>query len=81
VLTAGAVAVVHAAAVLFMLTGGLLALRCPRLVAAHAPVAVAILAVNLAGADCPLTVLEVRLRAAAGRRATSRPNSTSSPRT
>jgi Protein of Unknown function (DUF2784) len=66
VLLANAVALLHAVAVLFMLTGGLLALRRPRLVAVHAPVALAILAVSLAGADCPLTTLELRLRAAAG---------------
>jgi hypothetical protein len=60
------VAVLHAAAVLFMLTGALLAVRWPRLVLLHAPVALAILAVNLAGADCPLTDLELALRDAAG---------------
>ncbi|MGY1619943.1 DUF2784 domain-containing protein [Geodermatophilus sp. SYSU D00691] len=65
-LLAGVVAVVHGAAVLFMLTGSLLALRWPRLLLAHAPVAVAILAVNLAGAPCPLTVWEDDLRASAG---------------
>jgi Protein of Unknown function (DUF2784) len=32
----------------------------------HAPVALAVLAVNLAGADCPLTDLELALRAQAG---------------
>jgi hypothetical protein len=66
VLLAGLVAVVHGAAVLFMLVGALLALRWPRLVWAHAPIALAILAVNLAGAPCPLTSWELRLRADAG---------------
>jgi hypothetical protein len=66
VLLATAVAVLHGAAVLLMLTGALLALRWPRLVAVHVPVAVAILAVNLAGADCPLTAWELDLRADAG---------------
>jgi Protein of Unknown function (DUF2784) len=66
VLLADAVAVVHGAAVVLMLTGALLALRWPRLVAVHAPVALAVLAVNLAGAPCPLTRLELRLRADAG---------------
>ena len=61
-LLANAVALLHAAAVLFMLTGSLLALRWPRLIRVHAPVALAILAVNLAGADCPLTTLELALR-------------------
>jgi hypothetical protein len=60
------VAVVHGLAVLFMLTGALLAVRWPRLVLLHAPVALAILAVNLAGADCPLTDLELALRGPAG---------------
>jgi hypothetical protein len=66
VLLANAVAVVHALAVLLLLVGGLAALRRPRVLWLHAPVAVAILAVYLAGADCPLTTLELRLRAEAG---------------
>ena len=61
---AHAVALLHGAAVLFMLTGALLAVRWPRLVVLHAPVALAILAVNLAGVDCPLTDLELALRGA-----------------
>ena len=65
-LLAGVVAVLHGAAVLFMLTGALLAVRRSRLLAVHAPVALAILGVNLAGADCPLTTLEVALRDQAG---------------
>jgi hypothetical protein len=66
VLLANAVSVVHALVVAFMLTGALLALRWPRLVRVHAPVAAAVLAVNLAGMPCPLTELELRLREAAG---------------
>ena len=65
-LLASAVSVVHALVILFMLTGALLALRRPRLVRVHAPVAAAVLAVNLAGQPCPLTELELRLREAAG---------------
>ena len=65
-LLASGVAVVHGLAVLFMLTGALLAARWPRLVLVHAPVALAILAVNLAGADCPLTDLELALRGSEG---------------
>lgn len=61
-----AVSVVHALVVAFMLTGALLALRWPRLAWVHAPVAGAVLAVNLAGMPCPLTELELALRAAAG---------------
>lgn len=68
-LLADAVALLHGAAVLFMLTGALLAVRWPRLVLLHVPVALAILAVNLAGADCPLTDLELALRERAGERA------------
>src|SRR5687768_10088194 len=49
-----------------MLTGGLLALRRPWLVAVHVPLALVILAINLTGVNCPLTTLELRLRAAAG---------------
>jgi hypothetical protein len=66
VLLATVVAAVHGAAVLFMLCGALLALRWRRLAYVHAPVALAILAVNLAGAACPLTTLELALRAGAG---------------
>jgi hypothetical protein len=65
-LLASAVAVVHAAAVLLMLTGALLALREPRVLWVHVPVALAVLGVNLAGAPCPLTELELALRARAG---------------
>jgi hypothetical protein len=60
------VSVVHALVVAFMLTGALMALRRPRLVRVHAPLAAAVLAVNLAGMPCPLTVLELELREAAG---------------
>lgn len=65
-LLAGLVAAVHGAAVVFMLVGSLLALRRPRLIWIHAPVALAILAINLAGAPCPLTRWELRLRGGAG---------------
>ncbi|MGY1741830.1 MULTISPECIES: DUF2784 domain-containing protein [unclassified Blastococcus] len=65
-LLAHAVSVVHALVVAFMLTGALLALRWPRLAWVHAPVAGAVLAVNLAGMPCPLTELELALRAEAG---------------
>ena len=65
-LLAGAVALLHAAAVTFMLCGSLLALRWPRLLWLHVPVALAILAIYLTGSDCPLTTWELDLRAAAG---------------
>jgi hypothetical protein len=66
VLLATAVAVLHGAVVALMVTGGLLGLRRPALLRVHAPVALAVLAVNLAGLACPLTELEQALRAAAG---------------
>ena len=65
-LLAYAVAVVHAAAVLFMLTGSLLALRWPKLLWLHVPVSLAILGLYLTGSNCPLTSLELTLRARAG---------------
>ena len=65
-LLANAVALLHGAAVLFMLTGSLLALRWPRVLWLHVPVAVAILGIYLTGSDCPLTSLELSLRAGAG---------------
>ena len=60
------VAVVHGLAVVLMLTGALVALRHAWLLWVHPPVAAAILAVNLAGAPCPLTDLELALRERAG---------------
>ena len=60
------VAVVHALAVVLMVTGALVALRHPRVLLLHAPVAAAILAVHLAGVPCPLTDLELALRRRAG---------------
>jgi hypothetical protein len=66
VLLADAVALLHATAVLFMLTGSLIALRWPRVLWLHVPVAVAILGIYLTGSDCPLTTLELFLREQAG---------------
>ena len=65
-LLATGVAVLHAAVVLFVLTGSLLALRWPRLLPLHALVALTVLGLYLAGADCPLTDLELWLRRRAG---------------
>ena len=65
-LAAAAVAVVHGATVVFMLTGSLLALRWPRLLWLHVPVSLAILALYLTGSDCPFTVWELGLRREAG---------------
>jgi hypothetical protein len=66
VLVAAGVAVLHAAAVLFMLTGSLLALRWPRVLWLHVPVSLAILGLYLTGSDCPLTTWELDLRERAG---------------
>ena len=65
-LVADLVAVAHLAAVVFLLGGGLLSWRWPALVWVHLPLAGTILAVNLAGLDCPLTTLELDLRARSG---------------
>jgi len=65
-LAANAVAVLHATAILFMVTGSLLALRWPRLLWLHVPVAAAILGIYLTHTDCPLTTLELWLREQAG---------------
>jgi hypothetical protein len=66
VLLANAAAILHAAAVLFMLTGSLLALRWPRVLWLHVPVSLAILGLYLTGSDCPLTTWELALRERAG---------------
>jgi hypothetical protein len=66
VLAASAVAVLHAATVLFVLTGSLLALRWPRLLWLHVPVGLAVLGLYLTGSDCPLTTWELVLREEAG---------------
>ena len=65
-LLASAVAVLHGSAVLFMLTGSLLALRWPRVLWLHVPVSLAILVVHVTGSDCPLTTWELALREGAG---------------
>ncbi len=65
-LLAYAIAALHAAAVVLLLTGGLLALRWRRVVPVHAAVASVIAAVHVAGADCPLTTWERALRDRAG---------------
>ena len=65
-LLANAVALLHATAVLFMLTGSLLALRWPRVLWLHVPVSLAILGLYLTGSDCPLTTWELALREQAG---------------
>lgn len=61
-----AVAVVHLTTIAFVVTGGLLSWRWPRLLPAHGIVAGSVLALNLARWDCPLTDLELWLRERAG---------------
>lgn len=65
-LAADAVVLVHLLFILFVLGGGLLVLRWPRLALLHLPVAAWGVAVELLHLYCPLTPLENRLRQAAG---------------
>lgn len=60
------VLVVHAAFVAFVVAGGLLVLRWPRLAWLHLPAVAWGAAIEFGGWICPLTPLENRLRAAAG---------------
>jgi hypothetical protein len=63
---ANAVLVLHAAFVVFVLFGGLLALRWRRLPWLHLPSVLWVILIELNGWICPLTPLENRLREAAG---------------
>lgn len=63
---ADAIAVFHAGFVLFVVFGGLLALRWPRVIWVHIPSAAWGVAVEFAGSVCPLTPLENLLRQRAG---------------
>jgi uncharacterized protein DUF2784 len=56
----------HFIFVLFVVIGGLLVLRWPRVMYLHIPAAVWGAAIELAGGICPLTPLEKSLRAQAG---------------
>lgn len=60
------VVVVHAAFVVFVILGGLLVLRRPRLAWLHAPAAVWGALIEFAGWICPLTPLENAFRARGG---------------
>ncbi len=60
------VLVVHFAFVLFVVFGGLLALRWPRLAWVHIPVALYGALIEFVGFICPLTPLEVWLRRLGG---------------
>ena len=63
---AEAVVVLHFAFVLFVVVGGLLALRWPRLAWFHLPAAIWGAGISLTGLICPLTPLEKWLREAGG---------------
>jgi len=65
-LAADAVLLLHAAFILFVVFGGLLAWRWPRMAWIHLPAAVWGAVVELAGAGCPLTALENEFLAKAG---------------
>jgi len=60
------VVILHFAFVLFVIFGGLLVLRWPRLAYVHLPVALYGALIELVGWICPLTPLEKRLRESAG---------------
>jgi uncharacterized membrane protein YhhN len=60
------VVLLHFAFVLFVIFGGLLVLRWPRLAHVHLPVALYGALIELVGWICPLTPLEKRLRESAG---------------
>jgi hypothetical protein len=66
VLPATLVAVLHGAVVALVVTGSLLALRWPRVLWLHAPVAMVVLGLYLTGSGCPLTTWELALRERAG---------------
>ena len=63
---ADVVVLLHAAFVCFVVAGGFLVLRQPRIAWLHLPAAVWGAWIELSGWICPLTPLEVRLRRAAG---------------
>ena len=60
------VVLIHFAFVIFVVLGGLLVLRWPRLAYVHLPVALYGVLVELVGWVCPLTPLEKHLRESAG---------------
>lgn len=65
-LAADLVVLIHLGFILFVLFGGFLALRWPRIVRLHAPALAWGVLVELLGWYCPLTPLEQTLRNAAG---------------
>jgi len=65
-MVADLVVAIHAIFVVFVVVGGLLGLRWPKVLWVHAPAAVWGIAVEYAGFICPLTPLEIALRQHAG---------------
>ena len=65
-LAADLVVLLHFAFILFVVLGGLLVLRWPKLAWLHLPAAAWGVAIELRGGICPLTPLENALRRAAG---------------
>lgn len=65
-LAADAILLLHAAFILFVVFGGLLAWRWPRMAWIHLPAAAWGAFVELSGAGCPLTALENEFLAKAG---------------
>jgi hypothetical protein len=65
-LSADVVMLVHLAFIVFVVAGGLLALRWRWIAAIHLPVAIYGVVIQLAGFTCPLTPLEKALRRRAG---------------
>ena len=63
---ADVIVLIHALFVVFVVLGGLLALRWPKVLWVHAPAAVWGVVVEYAGFICPLTPLEIALRQRAG---------------
>jgi hypothetical protein len=65
-LLADLIVAVHLAFIIFVVAGGLLALRRPRAAWLHLPAVIWGAVIEFTGAACPLTPLENMLRAAAG---------------
>jgi len=68
---ADAIVVIHFLFILFVMTGGLLVIRWPKMAIAHLPAAVWGAAVEIFGWICPLTPLENRFRDLSGETAYS----------
>ena len=65
-LTADVIVVVHAAFVAFVMLGGAIVLRWPRMAWAHVPAAIWGIAIEFGGWMCPLTPIENQLRQRSG---------------